>query len=184
MSIDLFAPNRIGKLEMRNRFVRSATWDASADDSGAATDNSVAVYQQLGQGGVGLIMTGYAFVSPLGQAIHGQYGAHIDDMIPGLRRLVQAAHQGGAKIALQVVHAGINSHYLQPDCLLLLSEKDVAPSRNFSFRPGRLRAVAVSKASPTPRLHDMAAFTALLTPWTASGLMEAISSARLLAAAM
>ena len=114
MSIDLFAPYGIGELELRNRFVRSATWDASADDSGMATDNSVVVYRQLGQGGVGLIMTGYAFISPLGQAIHGQYGVHTDDMIPGLRRLVQAAHEGGAKIALQIVHAGINSHYLPP----------------------------------------------------------------------
>ena len=33
-------------------------------------------------------------------------------MIPGLQRLVRAAHQGGAKIALQIVHAGINSPYL------------------------------------------------------------------------
>ncbi len=121
MSTDLFAPCRIGKLELRNRFVRSATWDASADDSGAATDNSVAVYRQLGQGGVGLIVSGYAFISPLGQAIHGQYGAHSDDTIPGLRRLVQAAHEGGAKIALQIVHAGINSHYLPPKEILCIA---------------------------------------------------------------
>ena len=112
MSINLFEPYKIGRLELKNRFVRSATWDATADSSGAATEKSVALYQKLGQGGVGLIVSGYAFVSPLGQAVYGQYGAHTDDMIPGLRRLVQAAHQGGAKIALQIVHAGISSDYL------------------------------------------------------------------------
>jgi len=112
MSINLFEPYRIGRLELKNRFVRSATWDATADSSGAVTEKSVALYRKLGQGGVGFIISGYAFVSPLGQAAFGQYGAHTDDMIPGLRRLVQAAHQGGAKIALQVVHAGINSDYL------------------------------------------------------------------------
>jgi 2,4-dienoyl-CoA reductase-like NADH-dependent reductase (Old Yellow Enzyme family) len=32
-------------------------------------------------------------------------------MIPGLRRLVQAVHEGGARIALQIVHSGINSPY-------------------------------------------------------------------------
>jgi 2,4-dienoyl-CoA reductase-like NADH-dependent reductase (Old Yellow Enzyme family) len=112
MSINLFEPYKIGRLELKNRFVRSATWDATADSSGAVTEKSVALYRELGQGGVGLIVSGYAFVSPLGQAAFGQYGAHTDDMIPGLRRLVQSAHQGGAKIALQIVHAGISSAYL------------------------------------------------------------------------
>jgi 2,4-dienoyl-CoA reductase-like NADH-dependent reductase (Old Yellow Enzyme family) len=112
MPANLFEPYKIGRLELRNRFVRSATWDATADSSGAATEKSVAIYRKLGQGGVGLIVSGYAFISSLGQAVFGQYGAHTDDMIPGLRRLVQAAHQGGAKIALQIVHAGISSDYL------------------------------------------------------------------------
>ena len=114
MAIDLFQPYRIGKLELKNRFVRSATWDATADVTGAVTDTSAAIYQELGQSGIGLIISGYAFVSPHhGQANPGQYGVHNDDMIPGLRRMVEAAHQGGAKIALQIVHAGINSPYLR-----------------------------------------------------------------------
>lgn len=112
MSASLFEPNRIGRLEVKNRFVRSATWDGTADSSGAVTDTSVALYQKLAQGGVGLIVSGYAFVSSLGQANSGQYGVHTDDMIPGLRRLVQVAHEGGTKIALQIVHAGINSSCL------------------------------------------------------------------------
>ena len=112
-TIDLFEPCKIGRLELRNRFMRSATWDATADSSGATTDNSVALYQELGQGGVGLIVTGFAYISPLGQAVPGQYGVHTDNMISGLRRLVQVAHHGGAKIALQLVHAGINSRYIR-----------------------------------------------------------------------
>ena len=112
MSIDLFQPYRIGNLELANRFVRSATWDAMADSYGKVTDSSVALYRELGRGGVGLIMSGYAFVSSLGQAVQRQYGAHTDDMLSGLRKMVQAAHQGSAKIALQIVHAGINSGYL------------------------------------------------------------------------
>ncbi|MFC1978720.1 NADH:flavin oxidoreductase [Chloroflexota bacterium] len=113
MQVDLFKPYRIGSLEVKNRFVRSATWDASADETGAVTDASIDIYNRLGQGGVGLIVTGFAFVTPLGQAMPGQYGAHSDDMIPGLSKLVQAAQRGGAKIALQIVHAGIASSYLQ-----------------------------------------------------------------------
>jgi 2,4-dienoyl-CoA reductase-like NADH-dependent reductase (Old Yellow Enzyme family) len=121
MTTDLFKPYGIGTLELRNRFVRSATWDATADSSGTVTDNSVALYRELGQGGVGLIVTGYAYISPLGQTLHGQYGAHTNDMIPGLRRLVQVAHQGGAKIALQIVHAGIYSAYLSQRSIMSLA---------------------------------------------------------------
>jgi len=112
MAIELFEPYRIGKLELRNRFVRSATWDATADDSGRVTDTSVALYGNLGRGEIGLIVSGYAYISLIGQAAVGQYSVHTDDMIPGLSRLVQAAHQGGAKIALQIVHAGINDRLL------------------------------------------------------------------------
>jgi len=117
MTNELFEPYRIGKLELRNRFVRSATWDATAHASGAVMDNSVALYRALARGKIGLIVTGFAYISPIGQAAAGQYGVHTDDMIPGLRRLVQAAHEGGAKIALQIVHAGINDK-------LLFSKKD------------------------------------------------------------
>ena len=112
ITLNLFEPYSIGKLELKNRFVRSAARDATAEESGAVTNRSVALYRELGKGGVGLIITGHAFVSPLGHAEPGQYGVHSDDMIPGLRRLVQAAHIEGAKIVLQISHAGISSRYL------------------------------------------------------------------------
>ena len=121
MSVDLFEPYRIGSLELRNRWVRSATWDATADSSGAVTDTSVALYRELAKGKIGLLVSGYAFVSAHGQANPGQYGVYNDDMIPGLRRLVEEAHQGGAKIALQIVHAGINSGYLVGKGVTLLA---------------------------------------------------------------
>lgn len=110
--LTIFEPFRIGGLELRNRFVRSATWDGMADGSGAVTDASVAMHRQLAEGGVGLIITGLAFVSTQGQAVHGQYGVHTDEMLPGLRRLVETAHRGRAKIALQVAHSGMGSDYL------------------------------------------------------------------------
>jgi len=121
MSIDLFEPCRIGRLELKNHFVRSATWDATADSTGAVTDASLNLYRKLGQGGVGLIISGNAFVSPPGQAQQGQYGVHTDDMIPGLRRLTEAAHQGGVKIALQIAHGGVNSGYLRKRGTTLLA---------------------------------------------------------------
>jgi 2,4-dienoyl-CoA reductase-like NADH-dependent reductase (Old Yellow Enzyme family) len=112
-SVKLFEPFSIGKMELRNCFIRSGTWDATADGLGAVTDNSVALYQALGQGRIGLIVTGFVFVSSHRQSVPAQYGIHNDDMIPGLSRLVQAVHEGGGKIALQIAHAGTNSPYLR-----------------------------------------------------------------------
>lgn len=105
-------PASLGGLELRNRFMRSATWDATADETGAVTDLSVKLYEDLAAGGVGLIVTGFAFVSDLGRTNPGHYGIHCDEMIPGISRLVQAAHEHGAKIAIQIAHAGGVSPYL------------------------------------------------------------------------
>jgi 2,4-dienoyl-CoA reductase-like NADH-dependent reductase (Old Yellow Enzyme family) len=112
MSINLFESFRIGSLELKNRFVRSATWDGTADNSGAVTDTSVTLYRNLARGGVGLIISAYTFITALGQAAPRQYGIHTDDMLPGLRRLVDTVHSEGAKIAVQIVHAGVNSGHL------------------------------------------------------------------------
>ena len=71
-TIDLFKPFNIGRLELRNRFVRSATWDCSADSDGAVTDDSVSLYSELAKGEIGLIVSGFAYVSPLGQALPRQ----------------------------------------------------------------------------------------------------------------
>ena len=90
MASKLFTPIKIGRLELKNRIMRSATWDAMADDSGLVTERSVALYHQLNTGGIGLIVTGFAFVSfPLGQAGSGQYGIYNDKMIPGWKQIIK-----------------------------------------------------------------------------------------------
>ena len=139
--VSLFEPFEIGGLELKNRFVRSATWDNTADNSGAVTDSSVAIYRKLGEGGVGLIVTGFAYVSLSGQALPRQYGAHSDAMIHGLQKLVRAAHRGGAKIALQIVHAGLNSSYLLEMGIPALAVSKL-PDR---LRPGMLPLLSGSR---------------------------------------
>ncbi|MEK7354221.1 MAG: NADH:flavin oxidoreductase [Chloroflexota bacterium] len=109
----LFEPIKIGSLELKNRLVRSATWDGAADSEGMVTDAAVALFRELGRGGIGLIITGHNFVSRLGQGSPGQYGIHRDEMIPGLCRLTDAVHREGSKIAVQITHCGINSGYLR-----------------------------------------------------------------------
>lgn len=126
MSIDLFAPYKIEKLELRNRFMRSATYDGSADADGCATEGSWELFRKLGAQGIGLIVTGHAYVTKLGQAGPGQYGIHDDRVIPGLTKLTRAVHSNGGKVAVQIAHAGINSSFLESSGLTAMAVSESA----------------------------------------------------------
>lgn len=102
----LFTPVRIGSLELRNRIARSATAEGLSGPDGAPSDRVADLYRELAAGGVGLIITGHAFVHPGGRCHAQMSGAHEDALIPALARLAHAAHAGGAKIALQINHGG------------------------------------------------------------------------------
>jgi 2,4-dienoyl-CoA reductase-like NADH-dependent reductase (Old Yellow Enzyme family) len=77
-----------------------------ARETGEVTDEIVNRYRNLAKGEVGLVIPGYMYVHPLGRAVKYQTGIHSDDMIPGLKKVVEAVHNEGGKIAFQLVHAG------------------------------------------------------------------------------
>jgi len=101
-----FTPMKLGDMEVKNRFVHSATYECMARETGEVTDELVKRYRALAKGEVGLVIPGYLYVHPLGRAARYQTGIHGDYMIPGLQRMVDAVHQEGGKIAFQLVHAG------------------------------------------------------------------------------
>jgi len=105
----LFQPILLGKVEIKNRFVHSATYEAMADDEGAITDPMMRRYSQLARGKIGLIIPGHLFVHSLGKAHKRQAGLHSDAMVPGLKKLVDTVHEHGGKIALQLNHGGRQS---------------------------------------------------------------------------
>ena len=84
----LFTPQKIGKMEIKNRFVHSATYECMANDVGKVTDKLIKRYGQISKGGAGLIIPGYLFIMPNGRATPNQTGIHHDDMIAGLKELV------------------------------------------------------------------------------------------------
>jgi 2,4-dienoyl-CoA reductase-like NADH-dependent reductase (Old Yellow Enzyme family) len=102
----LFTSGAIGKKEIKNRFVHSATYECMASDDGEVTDKLIKRYSQIAKGGAGLIVPGYLFVMPNGRALKYQTGIHKDDMIAGLKNLVDVVHDQGSKIAFQLVHSG------------------------------------------------------------------------------
>jgi 2,4-dienoyl-CoA reductase-like NADH-dependent reductase (Old Yellow Enzyme family) len=102
----LFDPAVIGSLRVKNRFARSATAECMADADGLATPRLVELYSRLAEGGIGLIVTGGAYVHPSGRSYVGVTGVHDDASLPGLTQVAGAVHDRGSRIALQLYHCG------------------------------------------------------------------------------
>lgn len=101
----LFDEIRINKMVVPNRLVRSATWEGMCAPDGRPTAKLDSYYRSIARGGVGMIITGYAYVRPEGKQLPGMMGAH-RDFQDDLRTLADAVHEEGARICLQIVHAG------------------------------------------------------------------------------
>lgn len=102
----LFDPMNIGGMKVKNRLVRSATWEGMCDPDGRPTAKLADCYHSLAEGGVGLLITGYAFVLSEGRQSPCMIGMHTDAFIPELRTLAAAVHEKGGKICAQLVHTG------------------------------------------------------------------------------
>lgn len=105
MSI-LFTPVRIGNVEIKNRFVRSPAGDKRAAPDGKCTEGLIQFYEDLAEGGSGLIITGAAFVHPKGCGLPNMIGMHSDEVIDGYRTLTDEVHARNSKIFVQIWHCG------------------------------------------------------------------------------
>jgi 2,4-dienoyl-CoA reductase (NADPH2) len=103
----LFKPGMIGSMEVRNRIIMAALGTGLADMDGYITQRMIDYYEARAKGGVGLIISQISSISstytpPLIPRLFD------DKYIPGLRKLSQATHKHGAKMAIQLGFPGIN----------------------------------------------------------------------------
>jgi len=102
----LFNPGSINGMTLANRFIRSATWEGMAAADGRVTSRLIETMVALAKGGVGLIISGHSYVTPVGQASPWQLGIYDDNLIDGLKSMADAIHAAGGKIVAQLAHAG------------------------------------------------------------------------------
>lgn len=102
----LFEPIYVGNLEIKNRFIRSATYYALSDIDGYIGQESVDLIGRLAENEVGLIMTGYAYVLKSGQSYPDMNGIQDDDHIPGFLKMTRAVHEVDGRVAMQIAHCG------------------------------------------------------------------------------
>lgn len=124
----VFSPTDIGPLHLKNRFVRSATYDGMAERSGMVSKAQIALYRKLAEGGVGLIVTGIASVHPSGRISAFQNRIDADDTISGWRNLVRTVHDAGGKLAVQLFHGGRESWVYQKAKRSLAVAPSVVPN--------------------------------------------------------
>jgi 2,4-dienoyl-CoA reductase-like NADH-dependent reductase (Old Yellow Enzyme family) len=110
----LFTPAKIANMEISNRFVRSATYDAGANN-GFVSDRQLSLYGALAKGSIGLIISGIFHITGFGKASSVQNMLTDDKYIPGLKKLAEAIHANGSKLAIQLFHPGREAYRrLQP----------------------------------------------------------------------
>ena len=107
---------------LSNRAVMAPMGTNLGNPDGSVSEANLAYMRRRARGKPGLIITEISAVHPSGLVAPTELGAYDDGFIPGLAKLVTAAHAAGSKVALQLHHGGRESLYL------LKQKKAIAPS--------------------------------------------------------
>jgi 2,4-dienoyl-CoA reductase-like NADH-dependent reductase (Old Yellow Enzyme family) len=103
---NLLRPGKINGMEMRNRFIAGPMEKAMANQDGTLNERYIHYSRERAKGGVALIQLESIYVRPEGRGNPFQVGCHDDTVIPGLRKFVDAIHEHGAKLTMEINHGG------------------------------------------------------------------------------
>lgn len=123
---ELFRPARLRGLTLRNRIIMPSMLTQFASAGGEVSDRLVAYYAERAKGGAGLVIPEATAVDDSGLSYFPGLSIAHDRFIRGLRKLTDAVHAHGARIAAQLGHAG---PYARP-------ELSRSPRPLVSFVPG------------------------------------------------
>ncbi|NWK96077.1 NADH:flavin oxidoreductase [Sphingobium lactosutens] len=104
----LSSPGRIGTLTVANRIFVTAMGVSLAEEDGTVGQRLIDYHVEQARGGAGMIVTGVMGVAwPVGAVQPRQTAISDDHFLPGLKRLVDAVHAAGGRIATQLHHGGL-----------------------------------------------------------------------------
>jgi len=89
-------------IELKNRLVRSATWEGIAKPDGSVTEEAYQIYEDLAKGGVGAIITGFTSVALHDYYFGGMMRLCDDALIPQYKRLTYIIHAEGVPVITQL----------------------------------------------------------------------------------
>ncbi|HWC34083.1 MAG TPA: NADH:flavin oxidoreductase [Mycobacteriales bacterium] len=149
---EAFAPARLGPLTLRNRIIKAATFEGMSYQ-GKVSDALIDFHREMAAGGVGMTTVAYCAVSPGGRGAPHELVPR-PELVPDLRRLVDAVHAEGAAVNAQIGHAGPIGN------ARVTGSKALAASSGFSPLGTRYHAMSVVEIEQT--ISDFANASALL----------------------
>lgn len=128
-SPDLFAPTKIGAIEVSNHIAMAPLTRSRADMNGVHSDLAVEYYRQRAT--AGLIISEATNISRQGRGYAFTPGIYNEAQVVAWRRVTDAVHAEGGKIVCQLWHVGRMSH---SD----LQENHAAPVAPSAIKAGEL----------------------------------------------
>jgi 2,4-dienoyl-CoA reductase-like NADH-dependent reductase (Old Yellow Enzyme family) len=107
----LFDKTKLLNTELKNRFFRGGLWEGLADAKGHMTQELFNIYEELARGGVGTIITGYAFITENEQPNPRMMGIYNDSFIEEYKKLTDMIHGYGTNVIMQIVYGGSQSNF-------------------------------------------------------------------------
>lgn len=102
----LFEPATVGGLELRNRLVRSATFEYALDENERFLSCLLPIYEKLAGNGVAAIITGMVGVDENSRALPSMIKTYGENFMPELAQLAQRVHALGTRLVVQINHCG------------------------------------------------------------------------------
>ena len=88
----VFEEVKIKNMKLRNRLVRSATWEGIAAPDGSIPKEAYDIYRELAKGGIGAVITGFTSVAAEDFYFDGIMRLSDDALIPQYRELAEVIH--------------------------------------------------------------------------------------------
>ncbi len=109
----IFEPATLTRLQLKNRLIRSATFETGGARHGLITPYLAQIHKALAEGGVGLIITGMMGVGR-NSCINGSMVKLYDEsFVPLFAADVEEVHRAGGKIVVQLGHSGAHAAVLE-----------------------------------------------------------------------
>jgi 2,4-dienoyl-CoA reductase-like NADH-dependent reductase (Old Yellow Enzyme family) len=113
----LFSTYKIGPIELRNRTIRSAAFEAMCPGH-RPSQELFDYHTAVARGGIGMTTVAYAAVCQSGLSFDSQLWMR-EEIVPELKKLTDAIHAEGAKASIQLGHCGNMSHRSICGCMPL-----------------------------------------------------------------
>ena len=133
-----YTPFRLRSLELKNRFIKTATYEGMCDN-GRPTRQLIDFHARTAAGGVAMTTVAYGAVNPDGRTHEHQMYLHTGIAGP-LKELTNAVHNAGGKASVQLTHCGFFSRNKN-----IRGKKPLGPSRVLNAY-GIMSGLAFSRA--------------------------------------